>query len=372
MNAAQSIAHLGSDELIANLRAIVRRSNELTADLLAHLAEVERRGLHLDAGCSSMFVYCTEVLGLSESAAYKRITATRAATRFPVVFETVASGALHLAGLCALLPHLTDANHVELLSAARGMSKRSIEKLLADRFPRPDVPTTLRKLPERRVGSGEPSLADAAAELPCQRDVPSVPTASGPTSAAQSAASAAPPAASTRPIVQPLAPARYRVQLTVDQELYDKIGRARELLSHQIPDRDLAKVLDRALTLLISERMNAKFATRPAGAKGRGRRRSSARSRSRHIPHWIRRAVLARDGEQCTFVGSDGRRCGERHLLEFDHLRPWALGGLHALDNLRLVCRAHNQHRARKVFGIVVRGRSRTGSSPRGELGAVH
>src|SRR5829696_4001076 len=106
MNATHSLENIGSDELIANLHSIVRRSNQLTGDLLAHLAEVERRGLHLDAGCSSMFVYCTEVLRLSESAAYKRITAARAATRFPVLYEMIASGALHLAGLWAgAAPH---------------------------------------------------------------------------------------------------------------------------------------------------------------------------------------------------------------------------------------------------------------------------
>jgi hypothetical protein len=38
----------------------------------------------------------------------------------------------------------------ELLDAASGKTKREVEHLLAVRFPRPDVPSSLRKRPERR------------------------------------------------------------------------------------------------------------------------------------------------------------------------------------------------------------------------------
>ncbi|MFH0899433.1 MAG: hypothetical protein V2A73_02265, partial [Pseudomonadota bacterium] len=46
---------------------------------------------------SSIFAYCTERLHMSEGVAYHRIMAARAARRFPVIFELVAEGALHLA-----------------------------------------------------------------------------------------------------------------------------------------------------------------------------------------------------------------------------------------------------------------------------------
>ena len=41
----------------------------------------------------------------------------------------------------------------ELLEAAAGLSKRQVEKLLAARFPAPDVPAVVRALPRRRVWS---------------------------------------------------------------------------------------------------------------------------------------------------------------------------------------------------------------------------
>jgi hypothetical protein len=44
-----------------------------TAVLIRSLMELDARRLYLSEGCSSLFTYCTQVLHLSESAAYNRI-----------------------------------------------------------------------------------------------------------------------------------------------------------------------------------------------------------------------------------------------------------------------------------------------------------
>ena len=54
---------------------------------LALLAEVDARRLYLGEGCSSLFTYCTQVLHLSEHAAYHRIEAARAARQYPVILD---------------------------------------------------------------------------------------------------------------------------------------------------------------------------------------------------------------------------------------------------------------------------------------------
>src|SRR5262245_19017369 len=151
MNMHDSLSHLAGDRLLSELADLVRKGNELTAELLAYLAEVERRELHLEAGFSSMFAYCTQALGLAESSPYKRIAAARSASKYPSILAMVASGALHLAGLCEVSRHLTDDNHEELLQACCGKSKREIEKLIATGFPQPSVPDVVRKLPPRRT-----------------------------------------------------------------------------------------------------------------------------------------------------------------------------------------------------------------------------
>lgn len=145
---------MADDRLLEGVAVLARRSNELTAELLAYLGEVDARGLHLGEACSSLFAFCVERLHMSESAAGKRITAARVARRFPVVLEMIARGEIHLTAVNMLAAHLTEENHVELVARARHRSKRDIEKLVAAIAPRPDVPSRVLPLP-RRVAAQE-------------------------------------------------------------------------------------------------------------------------------------------------------------------------------------------------------------------------
>ena len=135
-----SLTHLSDQALLADLAVLVTVDRQTTAALLAHIAEVDARKLYLPAACSSMQVYCVQVLHLAEEVAYKRIRAARAARRFPQIFDAIAEGRLHVTGVVLLAPHLTDDNADELLTAAGHKSKTEIEVLLAHRCPRPDVP----------------------------------------------------------------------------------------------------------------------------------------------------------------------------------------------------------------------------------------
>ena len=59
----------------------------------------------------------------------------------------------------------------------------------------------------------------------------------------------------------------------------------------------------------------------------------------RTIPAGIRRRVWERDQGRCSYENPvSGRRCGSRHLLQVDHVLPYALGGGGELQNLRLLC----------------------------------
>jgi hypothetical protein len=101
------ISALSDAELLANTRGLIGRSNQLVAALLAHLGEVEVRGLHRTRACSSLFAYCVYELRLSEDEAVRRVTAARLVRKFPELLDAVAAGELHLTGLLLLGPHLT-------------------------------------------------------------------------------------------------------------------------------------------------------------------------------------------------------------------------------------------------------------------------
>src|SRR5262245_57084877 len=112
------LSHLSDGSLLSGLKALIGRDRETTAELLAHLAEVDQRKLYLPAAYPSMFAYCVGELHLSEDAAAKRIQAARAASRFPIIFEALAGGRLHLSAVCLLAPHLTAENATDLIAAA--------------------------------------------------------------------------------------------------------------------------------------------------------------------------------------------------------------------------------------------------------------
>ena len=205
---------------------------------------------------------------------------------------------MHLSALQLLRERLKDENHVELLEAASGKTKREVEQLLAARFPEPDVPSGVRKLPGRR---GAPQRT-----LPMSTDV----------------ATGSPPPKPGR--VEPLSADRFKVQFTASAELRDKLELARDLMSHSNPGRDLAIVMERAIDLLLTELQKRKFGKTSAPK----RRRPEARrgESGRHsVTNAARREVLERDGMRCTYVSPDGRRCEARAFLEFDHAQPHAL-----------------------------------------------
>jgi len=92
-------------------------------------------------------------------------------------------------------------------------------------------------------------------------------------------------------------------------------------------------------------------AAAPRGAAGSmttGAVTSTARPRAsgRAIPAAVRRQVWQRDGGRCRYLDRrTGRRCNSRHLIEIDHILPYALGGGADPGNLRLLCHAHHRHR---------------------------
>ena len=71
-NTLSTVASLSDDELLAHVGKLATRERQATAELVASLCELDARRLYLGAGCSSLFAYCTEVLHLSEHAAYGR------------------------------------------------------------------------------------------------------------------------------------------------------------------------------------------------------------------------------------------------------------------------------------------------------------
>src|SRR3954453_3710771 len=119
-----SLAQPTDPSLHSETKRLVGSSNALTAQLLAHLGEVEARGIHRERACSSLYTYCIYELRFSEDAAFRRVSAARLVKRFPALYDAIASGELHLTGLLMLGPHLTPENHCEGLARAKHRTKK--------------------------------------------------------------------------------------------------------------------------------------------------------------------------------------------------------------------------------------------------------
>jgi hypothetical protein len=139
------LSELPDQELLRSITRLTGSHRELTVALVVHLGEIEERKLHLVAGFSSLFEFCTKALRFSEGEAFRRILTARLGRRFPVVHTLLASGEVNLSTLELLRVWLTEANHAELLAAVAGKSKREVQALLAARFPRPDRPSRIRR-----------------------------------------------------------------------------------------------------------------------------------------------------------------------------------------------------------------------------------
>jgi len=284
-------------KLLERLSELAARERAALCDLLAHLAELDTRDVHLNLGYASLFVYCREALALSEHDAFNRVRVARAARRFPSILERLREGALNLVSLKLLAPYLTPENLERVLECARGRRRFEIEQIVGSLAPWPEPPACI---------GGEPAAAG--------------------------------------PLPPPVAPG-HPVQLTVSAETFEKLRLAKDMLRHALPSGDDAALFDRALSALLDELAKKKFA-----ATDSPRPQRDTSPTSRHVPAQVKREVWLRDVGRCAFVGGGGRRCGERAFLEFHHVRPYAAGGAATLDNIELRCRRHNDYEARRYF----------------------
>jgi hypothetical protein len=129
-------AHLSDPELLASTRRLVGATNQVLAELLSHLAEVEARGVHRDRLCTSLYTYCVYELRFSEDAAYRRVAAARLVQRFPLLYDAIASA--------WAAPH--GSKHCKRAAAREAPHQKELGQLVRQLDPLPDVPAGILPL----------------------------------------------------------------------------------------------------------------------------------------------------------------------------------------------------------------------------------
>ena len=127
------ISRLSDAELHRRAKELAAAERGATADLIEHLAEIDRRRIYRGSECNSLFEYCVHMLACSEAAAYRRIRATRACQIFPPISALLREGKLTLESVALLHPFLEGPDAAVLVMKASGMKTWQVQELLAKR-----------------------------------------------------------------------------------------------------------------------------------------------------------------------------------------------------------------------------------------------
>ncbi len=403
----QKLGDLTNDALLARLGAHVGKGHVWQARLLEYLGEVEVRKLDREYAYSSMWDFCTRRLGMSEGEAHRRIAVARVVRQFPRALALLENGKVHLSAVYVLRDHLTGENHDELLRDAIGKSTQEVRAMIAAWFPRPDVASCIEPVaPQAQL----PVVLPPVSELVAASAAGSVGADMRPTIEPLSATRyrvELTVSVETKAKVERIKDLmRHRnpagdLEIILDgsldlllakleRERLGKVSRPRrakraeprmrdsEHVAAHASDRHVGAGLSKdtpdarphadriAITDSVTGsspfgasamRADAEATTNETVLLAHATRATQrgddamATPRRRHIPREVRRQVFERDGEQCSYVDADGNRCPARGFLELDHVHPKALGGGDDVANLRVRCRAHNQHYAEQVYG---------------------
>jgi hypothetical protein len=296
---------LSNSALLNTLKIKVENERKLLMEILFALQEVELRKLHLEMGYPDLYTFAMKELGYSSGAAYRRISAMRLLKSVPEVAPRLESGELALENASQAQSYfrkedmrrkeqgeqrLTLDEKREVVSDLLGKSTREGQRVLMERSPDVKMPTEkTRPLPEQKT----------------------------------------------------------MVQFVASAELMEKLEEIKHLLAHKNFEGRLdvlmEQLADMALDQLRPRQVKTERISESSPAPG-------IKQRSRYISTAERRTVLLRDQNGCTYKDSKtGRVCGSRHGLQFDHIKPYSLGGQNLAQNLTLRCGAHNRYLAERM-----------------------
>ena len=302
--------NLSDVELEFETKKSVLEETKIQTKVLHLLAEIERRRLYSKTH-PSLFEYCVKTLKLSCGSAQRRIDTMRAMKLIPEIESKLLTGDLNLS----------------TVSKAQTFFRQ--EKKLGKVYSIADKQQLLQKLENK-------------SSKECMKEFVAIS-----------------PQALSQEKRRGLTPSLTEIKIVVDQKLIQKLDQLKALWSHQNPTMTDLELLQKMADFCLKQ-------TDPTQKKVRTQKKSMAKISNqnpepdsvrdqlppaevdpRYIPAKIKHQVWIRDQGQCTFPG-----CSSRHFLEYDHIQPVSFGGQSSLENLRLLCRAHNQRVAIDQLGF--------------------
>lgn len=294
-------------ELIQKLLESVKSERQVTLEVIRYLDDVEKQKIHLEMGFPSLFEFATKFLGYSEGAAFRRVKALKLIKHAPDVEKKILDGKLTLSAAASVEAFCNKhgIDRVEAIAKVEGLSTREAERALHEFAP--------SAAPDERV-----------------RRVSATHT---------------------------------EIRMSVSNEQLAELDRLKELFAHSNPRLTYG---DLYMKLAAQELKKKDFARKPEDSKresaaSSGETSASAKRpaasvsesstsapksnpRARAARGNVKRVVWQREGGGCSYVDPvSGRRCNSKHFAQTDHIRPWSHGGETVVENLRVLCAAHNR-----------------------------
>ena len=400
-----TVSGLSDRELLAQTKDLARVERHLQGAIIDHLAEIDARSLFLRRGYSSLFDYAVRELGYSDAAAARRIGAMRLCAEQPQARERLRDGSLSLSAAAdlqwafnrqrrrvpAIAPArptagaapsgasapvepqpplvLDEVGRQQLVDDAAGKSTRQVRQMLADLDPELAPPADR----VRPLGNGRYELkavidADTQQGLEQLKGLlshvdPRMSVGQLVGRLVREALDRHDPSRPPRHARTGKRPADESADATPTPAPKEHAGRQRggtaglpkaerPAACGACPPKPAVRLAQTALTAPATDRYatpSPEPAEEPAMRPEEERRTTPAAKSSTArpaIPAATRRQVWQRDEGRCRYVDPQtGRRCTSRHLLQIDHVHPYALGGSADPANLRLLCRAHHRQR---------------------------
>jgi hypothetical protein len=301
------LTELSKNELLSSTKNAVKSELQAMSRVLEHLAEIERRQLHVEAGHSSLHAFMVHELGYSDGSACRRISAMRLCRSAPEIKQAIHSGEISLSNASLI-------QNVLKIAKKQGVELNTPISTLAE-----SVKNCSARKAERNLLKFFP---DIITKLWFERDSIRIKDANTAV-----------------------------ITINVPAEFEEQLNELRAIHAHQLGNATIGELIQFAVeqTLrktkkIVSEEVVAeRQSTTSSKTVATPTSEFKKKSKSRHISTKTKESVRKRDLNKCQFVSPlTGKKCESNFGLQFDHIKPFSQDGPPTEENLELLCSVHN------------------------------
>lgn len=313
-----------------------------SVNLLDALSECDLHRIYFGFGYRSLFEYAVVELNLSEDVAYNYITVSRKCAELPQLRNSFSDRRMNISKARRLCAVIDEENFEYWLELALTVSKRTLEKLIAEECPQDPMAEQVVYIDGETVAL-DITFSEAimlalrrAQEVLIQKRRRNVDLAEVIEVLVTEYLRRHDPLKRAR---RQQARGKLLNPLTQDRQklVPGRVGWA-EASSNVISEEDASSKDDYDDVEEAAEFHEWSDVPEPFDI------RSALPPKERtKLPAEVRHLVMLNYEGQCAFIDEHGHRCSERHLLDVHHIVPLSEGGSNDLSNLELLCQAHHK-----------------------------